>query len=168
MGLFGDLVRELRWERGWSQDQLARETGLSKGRINEIDSLDKPTVHPSTFAKLAAAFGMEVRELRKLLEERGKVVAVRIELVRDRYERLVTLAESKGLPVEVHAAAVLTKALGKTPTAKLKAPSIGERGYGGSSTNRGRPRKDAPASNGTPPGESRGPDRHGPDPRRSK
>lgn len=66
-GAFGKLVSELRRAEGWSQDRLARELEMSKGRIVEIEKLEDAAVHPSTFAKIARAFNMDVPWLLDML-----------------------------------------------------------------------------------------------------
>ncbi len=44
----GELIRLIRWARGWSQAKLARRTGIDRGQINRYESgKDKP--RPATF-----------------------------------------------------------------------------------------------------------------------
>jgi transcriptional regulator with XRE-family HTH domain len=58
----GDAIRELRTERGWSQEELSIKTGVHRNYIGGIERAErKPTVE--TVAKLADALDMSVAEL---------------------------------------------------------------------------------------------------------
>jgi transcriptional regulator with XRE-family HTH domain len=47
-------IKELRTQRGWSQEDLAMESGISQAEISYIENLDKsPSIH--TMIKLATA-----------------------------------------------------------------------------------------------------------------
>lgn len=61
MKINGDLVRALREEKSWSQEHLARASGLSERTIQrvEVDGLSSP----ETRLALAAALGVPVSEL---------------------------------------------------------------------------------------------------------
>lgn len=80
MGVFGDLVKELRQEKGLSHEGLGRLMDMTKGRIIDIEKLDGPRVHGSTLAALAAAFGMSLPDFRELYERRRKTRRVVIEV----------------------------------------------------------------------------------------
>jgi DNA-binding XRE family transcriptional regulator len=70
MGNFGDLIRQMRKDRSWSQETLAQKIGKSKNRVSDIEQMDVPRVQPGTLGALAEAFGLDVPELRRLAEER--------------------------------------------------------------------------------------------------
>lgn len=63
----GAKVRELRTDKGWSQDRLAREIEMTKQTVYDIESgRSNPTL--STIKRLAAAFGVSISVL---LQEEG-------------------------------------------------------------------------------------------------
>lgn len=72
MGLFGDLIRDLRKERRWSQDRLARLVGMSKQGVLNLERYDDIRVRGETFDKLAGAFGKTADELTQLYEDRRR------------------------------------------------------------------------------------------------
>jgi transcriptional regulator with XRE-family HTH domain len=80
MGVFGDLVRELRNGLGWSQDKLAQAAGLTKTRISQIEQMNTPEVYGSTEVKLAAAFGLSLPAFRKAYEMRQQARRLVIEV----------------------------------------------------------------------------------------
>ena len=51
-------VRELRLELGWTQQQLARELGVTQPRIAQVESASA-NVQIDTLDRLAAVFGVE-------------------------------------------------------------------------------------------------------------
>lgn len=55
---FGRVVRDLREERGWSQEQLAEHADLNRGYVGDIE---RGQAMPSlaTLAKLATALGVK-------------------------------------------------------------------------------------------------------------
>ncbi len=55
------IIRKLRLERGWSQEQLAELSGLSVRTIQRIERGQKPSLE--TLKSLAAVFDLEVSEL---------------------------------------------------------------------------------------------------------
>lgn len=57
-----DALRELRRQKGWSQRDLARESGVGADTISGIES-GRHEARPSTLRKLAGAFGVEVADL---------------------------------------------------------------------------------------------------------
>ncbi len=58
----GLRIRELRRERGWSQEQLARSAGLSRNFVAQIERGEStPTV--ATLARLAQALALSIAEL---------------------------------------------------------------------------------------------------------
>lgn len=61
---FGEKIKQMREDRGWSHDRLAAKSGLSKSRLISIEKMDRPTVHGSTLEKLAGAFETTVLLLR--------------------------------------------------------------------------------------------------------
>lgn len=62
---FGSLIRALRAERDWSQDELARRTGLHANTIRRVERTcpDPDDVNESTRRLLAQGFGLTVDEL---------------------------------------------------------------------------------------------------------
>ena len=58
----GKAIRELRTERGWSQEELSLRTGVHRNYIGGIERAErKPTVE--TVAVLAKALGVKASEL---------------------------------------------------------------------------------------------------------
>jgi DNA-binding XRE family transcriptional regulator len=59
---FGDRVRALRAEKGWTQEQLVDRTGLDRAYLSEVENGHR---NPSllTVARIAGAFGIEISEL---------------------------------------------------------------------------------------------------------
>ncbi len=57
------IVRKLRLERGWSQEQLAEICGLSTRTIQRIERGQKPSLE--TLKSLAAVFEIDVTDLSK-------------------------------------------------------------------------------------------------------
>lgn len=51
-------VAKLREERGWSQDDLVRKTGLSKGTIQNVER--GRDFYVSTLVRLAQTFGVSI------------------------------------------------------------------------------------------------------------
>ena len=61
---FGEKIKALRKEKGWSQDDLAKQLGMNK---RAISCYEKGTSYPRTmerYQKLAELFGVEVNYLR--------------------------------------------------------------------------------------------------------
>lgn len=57
MGTFGGRLRASREQQIWSQADLARESGLSKTTIVQLEA-DRDKARPSTIRKLATALGV--------------------------------------------------------------------------------------------------------------
>lgn len=59
----GKKLKELRAERGWTQSEVAKRSGLERGYLAnlEIDGVAKPSA--DTFLKLARAFNIHPEEL---------------------------------------------------------------------------------------------------------
>jgi transcriptional regulator with XRE-family HTH domain len=72
----GAGIRDLRKERGWSQEKLARAGELSRGTV---DNAEKGKVEPdlTTLSKLAQAFEMKVWEFLRECMERSEKWAAR-------------------------------------------------------------------------------------------
>jgi transcriptional regulator with XRE-family HTH domain len=68
---FGELIRRLRDERGWTQAQLSRESGLTITCLSNIERGATKDPNTETVSGLAAAFGLQPSELdpRRLAEE---------------------------------------------------------------------------------------------------
>lgn len=60
--LFARRVRALRAERGWSQDELAAQSGLHRSYVGTIERCEKSATL-DTVERIAKAFGVEVSEL---------------------------------------------------------------------------------------------------------
>jgi putative transcriptional regulator len=58
----GERIRELRAERAWSQDELVRRSGLSKGTIQNLET-GRHDPRLSSLYRLAEAFGVAVHAL---------------------------------------------------------------------------------------------------------
>ena len=59
---FKNKVQELRWEKGWSQAQLAIISGVPRSTIHAVENgIRVPNVHIAI--KLAAAFSVSVNDL---------------------------------------------------------------------------------------------------------
>jgi len=64
MGMLRQKIRELRAERGWTQAELAKRSGLDRGYIANLEgskSIQRPSA--DAFLKLARAFCIEPEEL---------------------------------------------------------------------------------------------------------
>jgi transcriptional regulator with XRE-family HTH domain len=68
---FGGLIRRLRDERQWTQEQLAREAGITITCLSNIERGATRDPNTVTITGLAAAFGLQPSELdpRRLGEE---------------------------------------------------------------------------------------------------
>lgn len=51
-------IRELRLEKGWSQDRLAQVAGMSRDGLSRIERGDRPAPRLETIAAIAAALGV--------------------------------------------------------------------------------------------------------------
>lgn len=61
---FGDRVRELRAEKGWSQDELAHQANLHRTYVGGVERAER-NVTLQTVEKLAKALGVQPWELMK-------------------------------------------------------------------------------------------------------
>jgi transcriptional regulator with XRE-family HTH domain len=60
----GEKIRQLREKHGWSQEQLAHETGFGRSFMSAIER-GKKDIRISTLCKLADIFEMTVTQLLK-------------------------------------------------------------------------------------------------------
>lgn len=60
---FGALVLHLRVQRGWTQEQLARLSGITVGSVSNLERERTLLPNADTVERLAAAFGLEPEEL---------------------------------------------------------------------------------------------------------
>src|SRR6266540_2003321 len=60
---FGGLVRHLREERGWTQEQLARLAGITVTSISNLERGATVLPNAETVEGLAAAFGLDPEEM---------------------------------------------------------------------------------------------------------
>ena len=59
---FSAVLRQLREERGWSQEQLAQQAGLNRSYLGEVERGNAiPTL--TTVSKLARAFDMRLSSM---------------------------------------------------------------------------------------------------------
>ena len=64
MPLDFEKIRRLREQKGWSQEEAARASGLStRQRWNDIESGRKASITINTLEKIAEALGVSAREL---------------------------------------------------------------------------------------------------------
>lgn len=56
---FGALVRELRLQRGWTQEQVARLSGITSNQVSNLEREVCVLPGVETVARLARAFGVE-------------------------------------------------------------------------------------------------------------
>ena len=62
--VFGDYIREMRKEKGWSQPELAKQSGLSQSLISLIEKGYSPTsLTVKSIKGLAKAIDRDVRDL---------------------------------------------------------------------------------------------------------
>src|SRR5262249_9463071 len=61
--ILGDVIRELRAARGWSQAGLSRITGVAQQYISWIENNQTADIGTETLQKLAQAFGLSDVEL---------------------------------------------------------------------------------------------------------
>jgi len=63
-----DRLRQLRAERGWSLDQLAQASGVSRASLSRLENAEtSPTA--AVLGKLCAAFGLTLSRLMAMVEE---------------------------------------------------------------------------------------------------
>jgi transcriptional regulator with XRE-family HTH domain len=67
----GVKLREIRLDRGYSQEELHRLTGISRDTISRLETGDRPNPHPRTLRKLAEALGVSVGDFRKREERQA-------------------------------------------------------------------------------------------------
>jgi transcriptional regulator with XRE-family HTH domain len=65
MEVDGVKLKELRLDRGLSQEELHEMTGVSRDTISRMESGDRPNPHPRTLRRLAEALGVTVADIRK-------------------------------------------------------------------------------------------------------
>jgi XRE family transcriptional regulator, regulator of sulfur utilization len=63
---FGGNVRALRNKKGWSQEKLANNAGLTLRYIQMLESLDPPSAGLDVVEDIAKAFGISPATLLKL------------------------------------------------------------------------------------------------------
>jgi transcriptional regulator with XRE-family HTH domain len=80
---FGEWIRQQRTTRSWSQSDLARESGLYRSLINNIENgVSEPT--PKTLTALAKALKVEAQylfELMELLPQKAELSPIKRKLV---------------------------------------------------------------------------------------
>ena len=78
----GELIRHLRDERGWTQERLAREAGITITCLSNLERGATKDPNIETVAGLAAAFGLQPgdldpRRLAEIVAERARTFAQR-------------------------------------------------------------------------------------------
>jgi transcriptional regulator with XRE-family HTH domain len=63
---FGDYIRQERNNRNWTQDELARRSGVKRPVINLYESNEVKRPNPNNLFKIANAFSIDVRVLNVL------------------------------------------------------------------------------------------------------
>ena len=58
-------LREIRLDRGLSQEELHEMTGVSRDTISRMETGDRPNPHPRTLRRLSQALGVSVADIRK-------------------------------------------------------------------------------------------------------
>ncbi len=56
-------LREIRMERGMSQEELAEKAGMSRTTISKIENDEEANVNTRTVAKIAEVFGVNPSEI---------------------------------------------------------------------------------------------------------
>jgi len=84
---FGELIRRLRDERGWTQAQLSRESGLTITCLSNIERGATREPNAVTITGLAVAFGLDpseldARRLAQAVAEKAKTFAQRQAITR--------------------------------------------------------------------------------------
>ena len=64
-------LREIRLDRGYSQEELHKLTGISRDTISRLETGDRPNPHPRTLRKLAEALRVSVGDVRKREERQA-------------------------------------------------------------------------------------------------
>jgi len=59
----GSKIKELRAERGWTQNELAKRSGVDRGALASIETGKVANPSPQNFLKLARAFNIRPEEL---------------------------------------------------------------------------------------------------------
>ncbi len=59
----GSRIKEIRMEKGMTQEKLAKETGLSRAIICMIENDENHNAKSGTLKKIAAALGVSLGEL---------------------------------------------------------------------------------------------------------
>lgn len=67
--LIAQRLKALRTERGWSLDELAKHSGVSRATLSRLENSEgSPTA--GVLGKLASAFGMTISRLMQMVEEK--------------------------------------------------------------------------------------------------
>jgi transcriptional regulator with XRE-family HTH domain len=90
---FGELIRELRHARGWTQKQLAKRAAVTERTISNLERDANPRRYGATVAKVAVALGMTPEQLdaRRLAE--SVVESATTFAKRDAISRLLSLPD---------------------------------------------------------------------------
>jgi transcriptional regulator with XRE-family HTH domain len=125
---FGNLIRALRKDQGWSHDKLAREAKLAKQTIINVEKMDKPEVQEKTLDGLAAAFSTNATELLRWFH--NNIHPLIIPVSKEAAEVLDRAARELGITPEEVAARWITesvrkhaKRLGKSGAGASRLPS---------------------------------------------
>ena len=69
--LLNEKIRELRMQKGWSQESLGKETGMSQSEICKIEK-GKIALHTYQLKKFAEVFKIDFEELNEMLPAYNK------------------------------------------------------------------------------------------------
>ena len=58
----GDLVKKLREKKGWTLDELAEKSGISRRHLQSIEYHNRHNLTLRTIRRLAQAFGVKVEK----------------------------------------------------------------------------------------------------------
>ena len=74
----GPLIKRLREEKGWSQRELGRRSGVHHSLISRLESGVQDDTHTQVVLRLAEALGVDVRELLTDIPEEDGLAIPRI------------------------------------------------------------------------------------------
>ena len=64
----GQIIRDLRVRKGWSQEVLSGLAGIARSHLSEIETGDK-NANVDTLWRVADALGVRMSELMRMVEE---------------------------------------------------------------------------------------------------
>lgn len=67
----GRIIRDLRRQRGWSQEVLSSLAGIARSHLSEIETGEK-NANVDTLWRIAEALGIRMSELMRRVEEKNR------------------------------------------------------------------------------------------------